>query len=60
MKKFLMMLAAAGLAVSAPAAEKKAADAAAKKDGFTTALNAGLTLTDGNSETLAANASLLT
>lgn len=60
MKKILIMLAAAALAVSAPAAEKKAAEAAAKKDGFTTALNAGLTLTDGNSETLAANASLLT
>lgn len=61
MKKFLMILAAVGLAVSAPAAEKKAEKAAAaKKDGFTTALNAGLTLTDGNSETLAANASLVT
>lgn len=60
MKKFLMMLVAAGLAVSAQAAEKKVDEAAAKKDGFTTALNAGLTLTDGNSETLAANASLVT
>ena len=55
-----MMLAAAGLAVSVQAAEITTGEAAAKKDGFTTALNAGLTLTDGNSETLAANASLVT
>ena len=63
MKKILMALTALALAVSAPAAEKKAkkADAdEAKKEGFATALNAGLTLTDGNSETLSANASLVT
>ncbi len=60
MKKILMVLAVLALAVSAPAAEKKAADEAVKKDGFTTALNAGLTMTDGNSETMAANAGLVT
>jgi len=60
MKKILMVLAVLSLAVSAPAAEKKAADEAVKKDGFTTALNAGLTMTDGNSETMAANAGLVT
>ncbi len=63
MKKILMACVALALAGSAPAAEKKAVKeeaAAAKKDGFTTALNAGLTMTDGNSETLAANASLVT
>jgi len=62
MKKFLLVLAALAVAGSASAAEKKAAKAeeAVKKDGFTTALNAGLTMTDGNSETMAANASLVT
>ena len=59
MKKIAVMLALA-MAVSASAAEKKAEEAAAPKDGWTTALNAGLTMTDGNSETLAANASLVT
>ena len=49
---------AVGVAVSASAAEKKAeAGAAAAPAGFKTTLNAGLTLTDGNSETMAANAS---
>ncbi len=52
---------AVGVAVSASAAEKKAeAGAAAAPAGFKTTLNAGLTLTDGNSETMAANASLKT
>ena len=60
MKKFLVMCVAAALASSVQAAEKKADESAAKKDGFATALNVGLTLTDGNSETLAANASLVT
>ena len=60
MKKYLVMLVAAGLAVCSQAADKTADEAKAKKDGFTTALNAGLSLTDGNSETLAANASLVT
>ncbi len=60
MKTFLMMLAAASLAVSVQAAETKSDEPAPKKDGFTTALNAGLTLTDGNSDTLAANVSLVT
>ena len=60
MKKTLIAWMALALAVSASAAEKKAEEAAAPKDGWTTALNAGLTVTDGNSETLAANASLVT
>jgi putative salt-induced outer membrane protein YdiY len=61
MKKFLMAVAVLAVAFSAAAADK-AADKAdkAKKDGIETALNAGLTLTDGNSETLAANAGLVT
>ena len=60
MKKIVMMLVLA-MAVSASAAEKKAKkaeEAAAPKDGWTTTLNAGLTMTDGNSETLAANVGL--
>ena len=60
MKKTLIAWMALALAVSASAAEKKAEEAAAPKDGWTTALNAGLTVTDGNSETLAANAGLVT
>ena len=65
MKKILLILTAAALAlaVSAAAAEKKAekTDAAeVQKEGFATALNAGLTMTDGNSETLAANVGLAT
>ena len=59
MKKIAVMLALA-MAVSASAAEKKAEEAAAPKDGWTTALNAGLTMTDGNSETMAANVGLAT
>ena len=59
MKKIAVMLVLA-MAVSASAAEKKADEAAAPKDGWTTALNAGLTMTDGNSETLAANVGLKT
>ena len=63
MKKLLMATVALALAVSASAAEKKAQKAEAadvRKDGWTTALNAGLTMTDGNSETLAVNAGLAT
>ena len=60
MKKIWMALTALALAVSAGAAEKKTDAAAAKPDGFATTLNAGLSLTDGNSETLAANAGLAT
>ena len=62
MRKIPWMVAALALAVSAAAAEKQAASdgAAAPQAGFATALNAGLTLTDGNSETLAVNASLKT
>ena len=63
MKKVWMVLAVLALAATASAAEKKAdkaaADAAAPA-GWATALNAGLTLTDGNSETLAANVGLKT
>jgi putative salt-induced outer membrane protein YdiY len=61
MKKILIAMAVLAVAFSASAADK-AADKAdkVKKDGFETALNAGLTLTDGNSETLAANAGLVT
>ena len=60
MKKIVMMLVLA-MAVSASAAEKKAKkaeEAAVPKDGWTTTLNAGLTMKDGNSETLAANVGL--
>ena len=60
MKNVFMMVAALAWAVSASAAEKKAEEAAVQQDGWTTALNAGLTLTDGNSETLAVNAGLKT
>ena len=59
MKKFAVMLVLA-MAVSASAAEKKTEEAAAPNDGWTTALNAGLTMTDGNSETMAANVGLTT
>lgn len=62
MRKIPWMIVALALAGSAAAAEKKAAPEAAPASpaGFATALNAGLTLTDGNSETLAVNASLKT
>ncbi len=63
MKKYLMVLTALALAVSASAAETKAKKAAAEEatpKGLATALYAGLTLTDGNSETLAANVGLKT
>ena len=59
MKKIAVMLVLA-MAVSASAAEKKTEEAAAPNDGWTTALNAGLTMTDGNSETMAANVGLTT
>ena len=63
MKKYLLIAAALALAASAAAAEKKAGKEAAGAEapaGLATALNAGLTLTDGNSETLAANVGLKT
>jgi putative salt-induced outer membrane protein YdiY len=62
MKKIAMMWVLA-MAVSASAAEKKATkteEAEAAKAGFATTLNAGLTMTDGNSETMAANVALKT
>ncbi|HRT04269.1 MAG TPA: DUF481 domain-containing protein [Kiritimatiellia bacterium] len=63
MKKIWTVLILLALAVSAAAAEKKAkqaADPAPAPTGLATALNAGLTMTDGNSETLAANVGLKT
>lgn len=61
MKKIMMLLAALALAGSAVAAEKKATkDAVASPAEFATTLSAGLTLTDGNSETLAVNGALVT
>lgn len=63
MKKIWMAMAILALAGSVTAAEKKAkADKSEQivQKGFATTLSAGLTLTDGNSETLAANASLKT
>lgn len=62
MKKLWILLLTAGLVTGATAAEKKTAKAAkaAEKPTFVSTLNAGLTMTDGNSETLAANASLVT
>ena len=64
MKKLWTVLAVLALAASAAAAEKKANKEAAAEEaapaGWATALNAGLTLTDGNSETLAANVGLKT
>ena len=63
MKKYLLIAAALALAASAAAAEKKAGKDEAGAEapaGLATALNAGLTLTDGNSETLAANVGLKT
>ncbi|NCD21520.1 MAG: DUF481 domain-containing protein [Spartobacteria bacterium] len=63
MKKIWMVLTVLALAVTASAAEKKAKKAAAEEAapaGLATALNAGLTMTDGNSETLAANVGLKT
>ncbi|MGD9612529.1 MAG: YdiY family protein [Kiritimatiellia bacterium] len=63
MKRFFMVLTALALAVSAAAAEQKANPTAAEEaapKGMATALNAGLTMTDGNSETLAANVGLKT
>ena len=62
MKKISIVMMALALAASASAAEKKAAkadEAPVQKKGFTAALNAGLTMTDGNSETLAANVGLV-
>ena len=63
MKKFWMGLAIFALASSGLAAEKK--DKVAESEdivqkGVVTTFSAGLTLTDGNSETLAANAALKT
>ena len=63
MRKIWLVLMALSLAGTALAAEKKvAADKSeqAARNGFATTLSAGLTLTDGNSETLAANAVLKT
>ncbi|NLG34548.1 MAG: DUF481 domain-containing protein [Lentisphaerae bacterium] len=63
MKKCMMAALVLGLAVSASAAEKKTKAVKAEEPAqkaWTTALNLGLTLTDGNSETLAVNGSLVT
>ena len=62
MKRIVLVLAALALAGSVSAAEKSAAKSGKDpaKGGFTTTLSAGMTLTDGNSETLAANVSLKT
>jgi putative salt-induced outer membrane protein YdiY len=56
MKKILIACLAVAWGLAASAAEEKAA----KKDGFETALNVGVSLTEGNSETLLANGSLVT
>lgn len=63
MQRIWTVLTVLALAASASAAEKKAKNVAAAETaptGPATALNAGLTLTDGNSETLAANVGLKT
>lgn len=61
MKKIILLVAALSVAFSVSAAEKKAEKSEkSAKNGLTTALNAGLSLTDGNSETLAANGALIT
>lgn len=64
MKKWMMvcltMALAATAATGAEKKSKKAAAGAAPAPAFKTALSAGLTLTDGNSETLAANVALKT
>lgn len=62
MKKILIGMIVLALAVSASAAGKKKSKKAkpAPESGFETALNVGLSLTDGNSETLTANGSLVT
>ncbi len=65
MKKWIVGCAVLALAVSAGAAEKKAKKKVAaepevaEKPAWVTTLNAGLTLTDGNSETLGANVGLV-
>ena len=53
MKKYIVSVVALAMAVSVAVAEESA-------DGFETSLNLGLSLTDGNSETHAVNASLVT
>jgi hypothetical protein len=59
--KILMPLMALAHMVTASAAEKKADKVEkAPKEGFETTLSAGLMLTDGNSETLVTNGSLIT
>jgi putative salt-induced outer membrane protein YdiY len=67
MKRYLIGMVLMALALSATAAEKTSttapkadAEAVAPAPVFKTALNAGLTLTDGNSETLAVNIGLVT
>jgi len=63
MKKWMTGWMVLALVVSASAAEKKTKKAKAaepEKKAFATVLNVGLSLTDGNSETLAVNASLVT
>ena len=61
MKRIIISLFIVSIAIASQAAEKKTAKAdAAKKEGFATTLSAGLSLADGNSETLSANGSLKT
>lgn len=57
---FWTVLALAAAALAADKTENEKAAAAPAPTGLATALNAGLTLTDGNSETLAANVGLKT
>ena len=60
MKKILVATLAIALAAStAQAASKKKAEEAPAEPAFKTALNIAATLTDGNSETMGANASLV-
>ncbi len=66
MKRVNILLAVLALAVSASAAGKRAKNTAKAKDvvkespAFKTSLNAGLSLADGNSDTLAAHLTLIT
>lgn len=61
MKKILVATLAIALAASAAqAASKKKAEEAPAEPAFKTALNVAATLTDGNSETMGVNASLVT
>lgn len=62
MKKILMMMMILAMAGTASAAKKKKAEKPAEEapKGLATTVAAGVTLTDGNSDTLSANASIVT